>query len=308
MCFVLRSPGKTSRRRAVGKWETRRVFQGGAAAVFSRACGPRRKRVRCQVPKTAVGPGLVVFAPPGRDLAPRVKQVVEPADVQELVPHSAVKTLQPAVLHRSARLDVKGLNLVLHAPSQKVPAGQLRAVVTANPLRQAALSCDRLQHPRDPRAGEAGVHLQRQALSRERIGHAQHADGAAAFHPVGNKIQCPLLVRRSPRRQRLPHACAVLALLPPNRQPRGTIDAVYPLVVHRIPVSPQQHMQAPIAKARLLPRQGRQARPQRLIRSPGRIAKGPHRHLQQFTPSPLAEGILPLQLLDSCLPRYELQP
>ena len=83
---------------------------------------------------------------------------------------------------------------------------------------------------------------------------------------------------------------------------------VYPLVVHRVPLAPQQHMQPPIAKPRLLQRQLPQFRAQRTIIAPCSIPIRAHRQQHQRTRPPLAEGILRLHLLDSCLPGYELQP
>ena len=49
-------------------------------------------------------------------------------------------------------------------------------------------------------------------------------------------------------------------------------------------------------------------RPQRLVRTPRTIAKRAYRQQHQSARPPLAEGILPLHLLDSRLLRYELQP
>src|SRR5580698_6249303 len=189
-----------------------------------------------------------------------------------------------------------------------MPARQLWPVVATNRLRHSALADDCFQHSRHSPASEAGVHFQRQTLSCVGVHHAEHPDRPPAFHCVMHKVQCPLLIRRSPRQQRLPLPHAMLALLPPDRQSRLPIHPMQPLVVHVLSASLQQHLQSPIPEARLLPRQLHQLRPQRLIRSQRAVTIRRHRHCHQSAGSPLAEGILLLHLLDSCLQRYELQP
>src|SRR6266498_3607573 len=47
----------------------------------------------------------------------------------------------------------------------------------------------------------------------------------------------------------------MFSLLPPQHQSRLPIYPMHALVVHSFSASPQQHLQPPIAKARLLPRQ-----------------------------------------------------
>ena len=69
------------------------------------------------------------------------------------------------------------------------------------------------------------------------------------------EIQSPLLIRRSPRHQRLSFAHAMPPLLPSYPQSRLAIDPMQAFVVHMLSTSLQQHMQPPIPEARLLPRQ-----------------------------------------------------
>src|SRR6185437_10062193 len=50
-----------------------------------------------------------------------------------------------------------------------------------------------------------------------------------------------------------------------------------------------------------------QPAPQRFVIPPALVSEGPHRRQQQTAGPPLAEGMLALQLLDSCLLGYELR-
>jgi len=59
-------------------------------------------------------------------------------------------------------LDMHQLDLLLDAPRQKMPAGQLWPVVTANRLRLPPFGNDSLQHPRHSSTRKARVHFQRQ--------------------------------------------------------------------------------------------------------------------------------------------------
>jgi len=162
---------------AVGKWETRSVFQGGEAAVFSTAFFPAhfaRELLRRPVPQTAVWPLSIVFGSPIRDLPPRFEQIPKPAYTQTFVPQLAVETLHAPVLHRPPRLDMHQLDLPLDAPRLKMTAGQFRPVVAANRRGHSALGDDRFQHPRHSPAGKTRIYFQGQTLSRVRVHHAEH--------------------------------------------------------------------------------------------------------------------------------------
>src|SRR6185369_9684961 len=57
---------------------------------------------------------------------------LKPAHRQTFFPQPSVKTLDPRILRRLARLNVQQLDLPLDTPGQKMPAGQLRPVVAAD--------------------------------------------------------------------------------------------------------------------------------------------------------------------------------
>src|SRR5450756_777930 len=77
-------------RRAVGKWETRSVFQGGFTAIFSTVadCG---KLGRGSVGERRVRAVMIVIAPPQVQLPASVGQGEEHFHVQVLVPQLAVE-------------------------------------------------------------------------------------------------------------------------------------------------------------------------------------------------------------------------
>jgi len=102
----------------VGKWETRSVFQGGAAPVFSAAffpCHFARKLLRCPISQAAVRTPPIVLIPPSYHLLPDLEPIPEPAHPQAFVPQLAEKIFRLTVLHRPARLDMHQLDLALDA-------------------------------------------------------------------------------------------------------------------------------------------------------------------------------------------------
>src|SRR5208283_3062473 len=260
------------------------------------------------VSQTAVRTLFVVVDPPRCDLVPRIEQVLEPTHHQTLFSQPSVKTLYLSVLRRLSRLNMHQLDLPLHAPRQKMPAGQFRPVVAADRQGLPTLRHDPVQYSRHSPTGKTRIHFQGQTLPRISIHHAQHSDRPPALHRIVQEIQRPLLVRRSPRQQRLSLAHAMFPFLPPDHQPCLPIHPMHALVVHMLSRAAQQHMQPPIPKARFLPRQLHQPRSQRLIRAPALVATARYRHRHQAARTPLAEGILPAHLLDSRLQGYELQP
>ena len=76
-------------------------------------------------------PVRVVMPTPAFNLAPRVKQIAEPAYLQTLFTQTAVEALDVGVLDRLARPDVHQFDPLILTPAQEAAAGELRAVVPA---------------------------------------------------------------------------------------------------------------------------------------------------------------------------------
>ncbi len=99
-----------------------------------------------------------------------------------------MKALYLRILRRLARLNVHQLNLLLQTPGHKMPARQLRAVVTANRLRLASQHHDLVQYPRHPSTSKAGVYFQCQTFSRKRVHYTQHPDRSPCRQHIMHKI------------------------------------------------------------------------------------------------------------------------
>ena len=74
-------------------------------------------------------------------------------------------------------------------------ARQFGPVVAPDAPGQSSLGHDAVQHARDPRAGEAGVHVEGQALARVGIDDAQNADRASARQAIRGEVERPALIR-----------------------------------------------------------------------------------------------------------------
>jgi hypothetical protein len=101
-----------------------------------------------------MGPRVIVFRAPGRDLSPRVEEIPEPAHVQTLVSQSPVKALHVCILRGLAGLNVNGVDTLLDAPGQVMPRTHLRPVVPAEWIWHGT---DRLEKP------ERGIRQRRDA-------------------------------------------------------------------------------------------------------------------------------------------------
>jgi len=151
----------------------------------------RANGCRGLVPQRAVRTLLVVFHPPRGDPPPRVPQIFKPTYVQALVPELAVETFHVPVLLRLPRLNVHQLDLPLHAPGQKLPAGELRPVVATNRPRLAPFRDDPFQHPRHAPAREAGVHFQRRTFPRVFIFYLLPSTPESPGHWLPHRAQNP---------------------------------------------------------------------------------------------------------------------
>ena len=155
------------------------------------------KRCGRQITQTGVRPFGIIFVPPGCEFPPPIKEISEPTRVQALIAQLACEALDMPILHRSTRLDMYEADLTFHAPGEEVPGSQLRTVIAPDALWLSTPGDDPFKDPRDSPACEARIDFQCEALTRERIDDAQHADSAAGRNCVGGKVQRPLFIRRS---------------------------------------------------------------------------------------------------------------
>jgi hypothetical protein len=95
-----------------------------------------------------VRPVVVVVVAPVVDDASHVAEAGEPVQRQALISEAAVEAFDVRVLHWLAGLDEAQFHAVPGRPGLHRPASELRTVVGADDLRQAALGLDLVEHPR----------------------------------------------------------------------------------------------------------------------------------------------------------------
>src|SRR4029079_16672879 len=115
---------------AVGKWETRRVFQGPEGTVFSIAFFTRYSKLLWRsIPETAVWTHGVVVNAPELNLASGIGDREEPVFIQAGIPKLPVVAFDESVLCRFARLNEMKLHGALLSPKEHCLACKLRTVV-----------------------------------------------------------------------------------------------------------------------------------------------------------------------------------
>ena len=96
--------------------------------AVTRSAAERCELQWCSIPKAAVRPVRVVMPTPAFNLAPRVKQIAEPAYLQTLFTQTAVEALDVGVLDRLARPDVHQFDPLIQTPGDEAAAGELRPI------------------------------------------------------------------------------------------------------------------------------------------------------------------------------------
>ena len=139
-------------------------------------------------------PHLVVVAPPGLDLLPRVGQIEEPVLVQTLVAELAVEALDETVLHGPSGGDEVQLHLILVSPLIHHLTGKLGPVVDHDRLRLAASSLQFFQHPHAPLTRLRGVHLDAWRVAREAVHQVQSSELAPTGECILGEVHGPDLV------------------------------------------------------------------------------------------------------------------
>ena len=197
-----------------------------------------------------MGPlGVVIVRPSGNRLA-GMSKAREQRLVQQLIAHSAVETLNGAVLGRLARRDVMPVDAGLARPRQHRVGRQLSAVVADDRRRPAVHHDKPSEFTRHPHARDRRVHHRRQTLAGDIVHDVQHAKPPAAHELVMYEVQRPALIRPCNHRQRRPSANSTPSRFAfAHRQSLLGVETLRLLAVDRHAVAQQQNMQPPIAKA-----------------------------------------------------------
>lgn len=122
------------------------------------------------------------------------------------------------------------------------------------------------------------------------------------------EVQSPLLVGRRQDCPRRTAADTVLALLTLQAQPCFSIHPEQTLMVHRLPFMRQQHLEPPIAIARLVSRQRDKSLPQIFIAPHGLVSITRYSHRQKPAYPALADQKLLPQPASIRPSVYELRP
>jgi hypothetical protein len=206
------------------------------------------------------------------------EQVLKPVQRQTLFPQPSVESLDVRVLHWLAGLNVHQLDLPFHAPRQKMPARPLRPVVAANCFRPSALGHDPLQYSHHSPTVETGVHFQHSRVyasttlsTRITRPHSTTSCTKSSAHSWFAAVRAS---SGCPRARNVSASSAGSSPLPPDKPDALACGS------HALPSGPTKHAVA-IREARLLPRQLRQPRSQRLIAAPALVAIARYRHRHQ---------------------------
>ena len=134
----------------------------------------------------AMGPHLVVIAPPIGNDFPSLVQRLEPVLVQALVAEFPIEALDVAVLHRLARLDQQVTHAVLDGPGNEGSARELRPVVCPDCGGIASEPGCPVEQPRDVLARDAVVHRDVDAFVAEVVGYRQALQTATIGQAVAD--------------------------------------------------------------------------------------------------------------------------
>src|SRR5918993_837567 len=116
----------------------------------------------------------------------RLAESVEDLAVEQLVPEPGIEALDIAILPRPAGRDVGGLGPDRRDPLLDGLGDELRAVVGADVARHAAQDEQVREHVDDVDGLERAIDTDRQALVRELVDDAEHAELPSVMHqPAG---------------------------------------------------------------------------------------------------------------------------
>src|SRR5215211_4871462 len=259
------------------------------------------------VPERAVGSGPIVVQPPGLDELARVSQAEEPVLVQALVPQPSVEALHERVLDGLAGRDEVQLDARRVRPLIEHPTGQFGAIVQHQLPWGAAFAHHLSQYLDDPLPGQRGIDLDGQGLAGERVQYGEQADPSPPRQRVTHEVEAPLHIRATrPSRRSAWDSYTPLPATPTHGKSRFAVQPLHPLVVDRVALPLQQHVQTTIAEPPPFPGQLAQALPQGRVVCAGMrlIARGRAPHPYQTTSPPLGDAALYLELLHGAPPTH----
>ena len=145
--------------------------------------------LQCHPTETVVVTLFVVFKHPCPCDFTHFIQVPEQPGVQHLGPVAAVESLNIRVLIRLARFDVVNHDIVVIAPVREYLTPELRAVVRAQHLWQAAFVLELFEHTHQARARQRCIDLNLQCLPVEVIQYIKGPEANTVIQGVTHKIR-----------------------------------------------------------------------------------------------------------------------
>jgi len=147
------------------------------------------------VTQRTVWPLGVVFVSPRSRERPGIPDAIEDVHRQELISQAAVEALGIAVLLRTARFDVHGIDSYLPKPPTEGVGNELGTIVAADMPRDAAHRDELRERVDHVLTGDATIDFQGQALAGVLIDDRQSLQLPAAHRPVVDEVPAPDVVR-----------------------------------------------------------------------------------------------------------------
>lgn len=139
-------------------------------------------------------PLLIVVAAPSGEGDPRFRAAHEELAVQAFLAQLAVERLHAAILPRAAGLDEAQARAGAMCPAHQRDADEFRAIVRPHVGRSRALAHDAVEDPHHVRAAQRRRDLERQALARVFVEHAEHLDPPPVDRAVVQEVDRPHVV------------------------------------------------------------------------------------------------------------------
>lgn len=200
------------------------------------------------------------MAPPAFDDDPGLRERIENLPIQQLVPEPSVEALDEAVLPGAARRDISRLRSDSRDPVLHGLGDELRSVVRAKALGNAAQDEQVGEHIDDVDGLEFPINPDRQAFVRELVDDVQHPIFPSLMGAILDEVIRPDMVRPlgaqpQARAVRQPEPAA-FGLFGGDFQPLAPPDPLDPLVIDDpARCRSQQLRDLPIAIAAILPSQ-----------------------------------------------------
>lgn len=137
---------------------------------------------------------MVVLALPQGCQHLRFPQVREQFGIQQLIAEAAEETLREAVFPGAGGRNVQGAHAHRRQVAPHRVGDELRPVVGANELRNAADQEDLRQDVDHVHGRQRALHLQRQALARVLVGQREPLQGPAGLIPIVDEVPAPDVV------------------------------------------------------------------------------------------------------------------